>query len=281
MRDERYDGDPIAAMREARKPREPRKVPIRRGLWLEESTTGFYGELVGADRRDIVLRDVDGMSRTFPFDGLYLLEDEAVRLAPPQKARTQGRARSKSGSFHVADAPVRVAREGRIFVEGRHDAELVEQVWGHDLRVDGVVVEYLQGADHLDEVLDVFRPTSTRRVGVLLDHLVDGSKERRIADQVLAGRAKGSVLIVGHPYIDIWQGVKPGRIGREAWPVIRKGQSWKHGVCRELGWPHDDQADIARAWQRIRESVRDYRDLEPALVGRVEELIDFVTTPEA
>lgn len=280
MPDDRYSGDPIARMREQRRPKPARKVPISGDLWLEEATTGFYGRLVRADRRDIVLRDVDGMSRTFPLDCLYLLDDEPVRLGPPERRAPEGRARSRSGSFHVADAPARVAREGRIFVEGRHDAELVEQVWGHDLRVDGVVVEYLEGADHLDEVLDAFGPTSGRRVGVLLDHLVPGSKEQRIADQAVAGRPPGSLLIVGHPYIDIWQGVKPARIGREAWPVIPKGQSWKHGVCRELGWPAEDQADIARAWKRILERVRDYRDLEPALIGRVEELIDFVTAPE-
>ena len=38
-------------------------------------------------------------------------------------------------------------------------------------------------------------------------------------------------------------------------------------------------ADIAQAWQRIRGRVRDWNDLEPALIGRVEELIDFVTAP--
>lgn len=266
-------------MRAARQAKQPRKIPIRPGLWLEEATTGFYGQLVAADRRDVVLRDVDGMKRTFPFDGVFLIEDETVKLGPPERTQTNARARSRSGSFHVTDAPARVAREGRIFVEGRHDAELVEQVWGHDLRVDGVVVEYLEGADHLNEVLAVFKPTRTRRVGVLLDHLVTGTKEQRIADAVIASQPPGSILIVGHPYIDIWQGVKPARIGRTAWPVIPKGQSWKHGVCRSLGWPAEDQADIAHAWQRILGQVRDYRDLEPALVGRVEELIDFVTVP--
>lgn len=281
MPEDRYAGDPIARMRDAKRPKPARNVPIRAGMWLEEASTGFYGQLVRADRRDLVLRDVDGMSRTFARDGLFLLEDEPIRLGPPERAQPEGRARSRSGSFHVADAPARVAREGRIFVEGRHDAELVEQVWGHDLRVDGVVVEHLEGADHLDEVLDSFGPSRERRVGVLLDHLVPGSKEQRIADAAIAGRPAGSVLIVGHPFIDIWQGVRPARIGREAWPVIPKGESWKHSVCRELGWPSEEQADIARAWRRILERVRDYRDLEPALVGRVEELIDFVTAPGA
>ena len=54
---------------------------------------------------------------------------------------------------------------------------------------------------------------------------------------------------------------------------------WKNGVCQQLGWPHRDQADIARAWQHILGGVRSYHDLDPALLGRVEELIDFVTSP--
>ena len=51
----------------------------------------------------------------------------------------------------------------------------------------------------------------------------------------------------------------------------------KHGTCAALGWPHADQADIARAWKRILGTVRDYTDLDPTLTGSVEELIDFVT----
>ncbi len=91
-----------------------------------------------------------------------------------------------------------------------------------------------------------------------------------------AARTRSSSAI---PFIDIWQAVKPGRIGVPAWPVIPKGTDWKNGVCGKLGWPHAQQADIARAWQRIRGRVRDWNDLEPALIGRVEELIDFVTQP--
>jgi hypothetical protein len=33
-------------------------------------------------------------------------------------------------------------------------------------------------------------------------------------------------------------------------------------------------------WRRIRSSVRTYADLEPAMLRAVEELIDFVTTPQ-
>jgi len=173
-----------------------------------------------------------------------------------------------------------VARESRILVEGRHDAELVERVWGDDLRVEGVVVEMLDGVDHLEDVIAEFEPGPGRRLGVLVDHLVPGSKEQRIADQALRAAPRGTVLVVGHPYVDVWQAVRPARLGLERWPVIERGTEWKHGILRELGWPHEDQADVARAWKKILGTVRSYADLEPALLGRVEELIDFVTEQE-
>ena len=141
------------------------------------------------------------------------------------------------------------------------------------LRIEGVVVEYLEGVDHLGDVLRRFEPAADRRVGVLVDHLVTGSKVSRIADAV----ADEFVLVVGHPFVDVWQAVKPSRVGLDAWPVIPRSIEWKHGICEALGWPHADQADIAAAWQTILKSVRNYADLEPALLGRVEQLIDFVT----
>jgi hypothetical protein len=215
----------------------------------------------------------------FPLGHGFLVDGEPVRLVAPKAVTPQGRLRTASGSFATESGPAKVALPSRIFVEGRHDAELVEKIWGADLRVEGVVVEYLEGVDVLDDVLDEFRPGPERRVGVLVDHLVPGSKEQRIADSVMRGRHRGHVLVVGHPYIDIWQAVKPARVGRDAWPTIPRGTSWKHGVCAAFGWPHAEQADIARAWQRILGQVRGYGDLEPALLGRVEELIDFVTAP--
>ena len=151
-------------------------------------------------------------------------------------------------------------------------------MWGADLRVEGVVVEYLQGIDLLDDLLREEPPSADRRYGVLVDHLVPGSKETRIAEQIMRGRHGGHLKIVGHPHIDVWQCVRPEAVGIRAWPNVPRGVDWKTGVCRALGWPADEQADIARAWQRILGSVRTYRDLDPALLGRVEELIDFVTT---
>jgi hypothetical protein len=164
-----------------------------------------------------------------------------------------------------------VARASRIYVEGRHDAELVEKIWGDDLRDVGVVVEYLGGIDDLPAIVDRFSPEPGRRLGVLVDHLVSGSKESRIAARIRSPH----VLVVGHPFIDVWAAVKPGRLGLDRWPSVPRGVGWKEGVLAAIGWP----ADAAAAWRRILGSVQSFADLEPAFLGRVEELIDFVTEP--
>ena len=196
-----------------------------------------------------------------------------ILVAPKRPVAQPVKTRTASGSVAVRDVRARVARASRIFVEGKHDAELVEKVWGDDLRIEGVVVELLDGADHLSDVLADFAPGPTRKVGVLLDHLVRGSKEQRIADEVTSPH----VLVVGHPFIDIWAAVKPERIGLERWPDIPRDIEWKKGICAHLGWPHAEQADIARAWKQILSRVDSFVDCDPALLGRVEELIDFVT----
>ncbi|UOQ89244.1 DUF3097 domain-containing protein [Agromyces endophyticus] len=255
-------------------------VEAERDLVVELAESGYCGAVVGIEQGSVVLEDRFGKRRLFPLGHGFLVEGRAVQLVKPKPKAPVGRLRTASGSFAVEQGgPARVALPSRIFVEGRHDAELVEKVWGADLRVEGVVVEYLEGVDVLDDVLAEFRPGPGRKAGVLVDHLVPGSKEQRIADAVARGPHRAHVLVVGHPFIDVWQSVKPARLGKQAWPVIPRGTEWKHGVCEAFGWPHADQADIARAWQHILGRVRGYGDLEPALLGRVEELIDFVTAP--
>lgn len=277
---DRYGEDVLAGDWHAAGRRVIPEVPATRDLVVELATDGYCGAVVAVEKQTVTLEDRHGRTRMFPLGHGFLVDGEPVRLVAPKATAPRGRLRTASGSFATESGPARVALPSRIFVEGRHDAELVEKIWGADLRVEGVVVEYLEGVDVLGGVLDEFRPGPGRRVGVLVDHLVAGSKEQRIADAVMRGPHRGHVLVVGHPYIDIWQAVKPARIGRDAWPTVPRGTSWKHGVCAALGWPHAEQADIARAWQRILGQVRGYGDLEPALLGRVEELIDFVTTPE-
>lgn len=276
---DRYGTDVLAGDWRARGRRTIPTVEAERDLVVELAADGFCGAVVAVDKRMVTLEDRFGAKRVFPLGHGFLVEGEAVQLVPPTPKVAAGRLRTASGSFAVEQAPARVALPSRIFVEGRHDAELVEKVWGADLRIEGVVVEYLEGVDVLAAQLDAFRPGPGRRAGILVDHLVPGSKEQRIADAVARGPHGRHVLVVGHPFVDVWQAVKPARLGRDAWPVIPRGTEWKHGVCEAFGWPHADQADIARAWQRILGRVRGYGDLEPALLGRVEELIDFVTAP--
>ncbi len=283
MTPDRYSSDVLAS--DWRAPARGRATPAEAtvGLVVEEVMTDWCGEIVSVDRDlDVLtLEDRRGRRRTFPLGPGFLLEGRPVVLTAPiaRSAPTTPR-RTASGSVAVTGGRARVARESRIFVEGRHDAELVEKVWGDDLRVEGVVVEHLGGIDDLTGHLRAFGPGPQRRVGVLVDHLVPGSKESRIADAVRRAPVGAHVLVVGHPYVDVWAAVKPERLGLAAWPEVPRDVEWKHGICEALGWPHADQADLARAWKRILSRVTSYADCEPALLGRVEELIDFVTAAD-
>ena len=275
--DDRYGSDVLAG--DAHSSRRPRSVelPIELGMVVEDAQTGYVGAVVRVEYGRMELEDRQGRTKPFPVGPGYLVDGKPVILTAPRHPSPKAATRTASGSVAVAGGRARVARTGRIYVEGRHDAELVEQVWGDDLRVEGVVVEYLGGVDDLVGVAERFRPGPQRRLGVLVDHLVPGSKESRLAEAVHRGPGGAHTLVVGHPFVDIWQAVKPSRLGLAQWPVILRGTDWKHGVCQAMGWPHADQADIAAAWRRIRGRVRDWADLDAALIGRVEELIDFVT----
>jgi len=279
---DRYGSDILSSNpHRARGPKSVEMAAVR-DLVVEDPTSGFVGAVLGIEGGRVALEDRHGRTRVFPLGPGFLVDGKPVILtAPPLQPARKIPARTASGSVAVTGARARTARAGRIYVEGRHDAELVEQVWGADLRIEGVVVEYLGGIDDLPAIVADFAPGPGRRLGVLVDHLVAGSKESRIADQVMDTRAGAHTLVVGHPYVDIWQSVKPARVGLAQWPTIPRSVEWKHGICDALGWPHGSQADIAAVWQRIRSSVRDWTDLEPELIGRVEELIDFVTADGA
>ncbi|MGZ4510313.1 MAG: DUF3097 domain-containing protein [Mycobacterium sp.] len=273
---DRYGTDVLAAGR--RKPRST-EHPAELGLVVEDVETGYVGAVVRVEYGRVDLEDRRGQVRGFPLGPGYLLEGRPVILTAPRRGAPVPAARTASGSVAVPGARARVARASRIYVEGRHDAELIAQVWGEDLRIEGVVVEHLGGVDDLVGIVAEFAPGPGRRLGVLVDHLVAGSKEARIADAVRRGPGGSDTLVVGHPYVDIWQAVKPQRLGLAGWPHVPRHIEWKHGACRALGLPHANQADVGRAWCHIRSRVRDWNDLEPALISPVEELIDFVTQP--
>jgi hypothetical protein len=290
--DNRYGADVLSGDWRVPKAGRARQVEAEPGLVVEDVETGWCGAVVRVEKAGgmqvVHLEDRRGRSKGFPLGPGFLLDGAPVILTRPsataraaaQKARAAS-SRTASGSRAVEGVRARVASGSRIFVEGKHDAELVEKVWGDDLRIEGVVVEMLDGVDDLAAVIGDFQPAPGRRLGVLVDHLIPGTKESKLVAQARALRRYAPfVKILGHPYVDVWQSVRPERLGLASWPVIPRGQDWKHGIVADLGWPHETQTDIAHAWKRILATVRTYSDLEPTLLASVEELIDFVTTQE-
>ena len=267
-----YSGD-IFAGHARTKPKTFPQVEATSDIVAEVFGDDFVGLVVGLERTydgDFVrLEDRYGTQRLFKLlPGAFLVEGQRVTLTRPV-VKQQSR-RSNSGSRRVENVQAKVAMPSRIWVEGVHDAAIVEKVWGHDLRVEGVVVEFLEGLDNLPDRLAEFEPGPGRRIGVLADHLIEGSKESRL----VAGVGP-HVLVTGHPYVDIWAAVKPERLGLRAWPDVPKGEDWKTGICRRVGW-----SDPREGWNRVYNAVETFRDLDHTLIGAVERLVDFVTTPE-
>ena len=245
-----------------------RVVPAVDGLVVEDRASGFCGDVVAIDAQAVTLRDRDGRRRQFVLKaGGFLVDGKPVTLARPAAMSPSAARTTNSGSVKGAATPARVAAASRIWVEGRHDGELVEHVWGDDLRELGIVVEPMHGLDDVVAMVAEFGPSSTRRLGILVDHLVAGSKEQRLAAQVTGP----NVLVTGHPFVDVWAGVRPSVMGLDEWPDVPRGVSWKEGMCAALG------TDIAGFWPRLRNRVTTYADLRPELVGAVEQLIDFVS----
>jgi hypothetical protein len=244
------------------------QVEARRQLRVVHRGSRFVGTVVGLEQGCVRLRNAAGNERLFRLGpNAFLVEGKPATLVAPGPTASPAPIRTASGSIAVR-AEARVAQSSRILVEGIHDAELVEKVWGDDLRVEGVVVERLDGADVLPEIVNDFRPGPGRRLGVLVDHLVDGSKESRLAAAV----RHPHVLVTGTPFIDIWQGVKPAVAGIDGWPDVPRGEPWKEGTLRRIGV----DAEPGVYWKQLLAKVSTYADLEPALVGAVERLIDFV-----
>ncbi len=253
------------------------------GLPIGHRSSGFTGRLVALQGGEVIVAGQTGLQKRFKnAPGSFLVGGQVVRLVAPSQplegddrlagGEVSATRRTASGSRAVVGANAQVAQPSRILVEGVHDAELVEKVWGDDLRVEGVVVERLDGIDHLADVVAEFGPGPGRRLGVLVDHLVAGSKEARLAADV----RHPHVLVAGTPYIDVWAAIRPAAAGIAAWPHVPRGVSWKEGVCSALG-----VADPGLFWRKLLSGVTTWKDLETSFVRAVEQLIDFVTDPGA
>jgi hypothetical protein len=265
VRSEDYGRDVLANRKRKTVP----ELDAAPGVVVEDPVSGFCGAVVRFEYGQVVLEDRDGRQRLFPMlPAGFLVDGKPVTLVKPMPSVQKTPTRSASGSVKVDRLRARTARDSRIWVEGIHDAELVERVWGHDLRVEGVVVEPLDGVDVLADRVAEFGTAPHRRLGVLVDHLVPGSKESRLVSAV----HDEHVLVTGHPYVDVWQAVKPASVGIKAWPSVPRGVPWKEGICAALGW-----GEPYEGWRRVLAGVHGFRDLETPLIGAVERLIDFVT----
>jgi hypothetical protein len=248
-----------------RKPAYP-VIPARVGDVVEDRASGFCGDIVTVTAEAVALRDRKGGTRQFRYKpGGFLIDGRPVTLVREQRSAAAPR-RTNSGSVAGPAQRAQLARASRIWVEGRHDAELVQHVWGSDLAELAIVVEPMHGIDDLAAMVAEFRPSADRRLGILVDHLVTGSKEDRVTRQA----AGPHVLVTGHPFVDVWAGVRPQVMGLVEWPDVPRGVEWKQGMCDALG------VRLTDFWPRLRNRVQSFADLRPELVGAVEQLIDFV-----
>ena len=199
----RYERDVLAP--ELRRPR-PGQGPVPQveaepGLVVEDFEGRFCGAVVAYEKDAVTLEDRHGKRRAFPLPGTFLLEGKRVTLVRPAPAKQpKGPSRTASGSVAAPDQRAKVAKASRIYVEGKHDAELVEKIWGDDLRDVGVVVEYLEGIDDLAAIVTAFEPGPGRRLGVLVDHLVERlqGEPHRGGRRPLAVRARGRPPVHRH-----------------------------------------------------------------------------------
>lgn len=256
-------------------PRRPRYpvVGVVHGTEIVHLPSDTHGTVDKVANDVLTIRTDEGIVVTFTraagefaVDGVACLPVFGSAPAPTRPTTI-----SASGSIAV-DHGARVARASRILVEGVHDAELLEKIWGDDLRHEGIVVERLDGMDVLVDVVADFAPGPERRLGVLLDHLVEGSKESRVAAAV----SSDHVLVTGTPYVDVWQAIRPAVAGIAAWPDVPMGEPWKEGVLARLGRGGEHPGAF---WRELLARVESYADLFPPLVGAVESLIDFVADP--
>jgi Protein of unknown function (DUF3097) len=247
------------------------RVGATRGLTVLLDS-GAEAVVVDCNDTTVSLRDRSGRDRVVRnIAGAFTVDGRRVTLVSQRTPTEASQRRTASGSVAAPEMPARVARASRIYVEGLHDAELLEKVWGDDLRGEGVVVQPMNGIDDLGEIVRAFGPRPGRRLGILVDHLVADTKESRLAARI----DHPEVLVRGHRFVDVWAAISPGLAGLDRWPDVPRDRPWKDGICAAVG-----AEEPRRFWRTLLGRVSTYRDLDPSLVGAVEELIDFVTTED-
>ena len=98
-----------------------------------------------------------------------------------------------------------------------------------------------------------------------------GSKEQRAAERLPPTRTCWSPAT---PSSTCGRPIDPSLAGLAAWPDVPRGGRGRR-ACRRPAASSEPAGSGASLLRR----VRTYADLDPALVGAVEQLIDFVTVP--
>ena len=257
--DEITAGTPKPSESYPRVPAEPGLMVMHRGSGRRGRISRFTGEIVE-------VTDPAGRMHSFRNrPGAFAVAGETSVLVAPRAVSGSTTRRSAAGAVVEVDQQAQVARASRLWVEGDHDARLVERVWGDELRELAVVVEPMGGLDDLAAMVREFSPGPGRSLVVLADHLVEGTKESRIASTVDSPH----VVVVGHPFVDIWQCVRARSVGIDHWPEIPMGTDWKSGVCDALGW-----GEPYEGWQRVLGAVDSFADLDVSLVNAMERALD-------
>ena len=227
---DRYGADVLAAgWRDAGRRAVPR-VAATPELVVEIAGDGFCGAVTGIQSGHVELEDRLGRRRLFPLGGGFLIDGQAVvlrgaegrgiRPAPHRLRIVRRRDCSRPRGPRLADprggTPRRRARRegvGRMICGSK-----------------GVVVEFLQGVDLLDDA--AAPPSRPGRLPALRGARrpsragVEGVARRR------CGRArtawKAHVRIVGHPFVDVWQCVTPRALG-----IAKPGRTIPRGIGLE------------------------------------------------
>jgi hypothetical protein len=239
-----------------------RVVEAAPGLMIEEAGTGFRGAVQGVQGRLMRVEEFGGAERLFPLGPGFLLEGQPIVMVAP----------SGDGVTSIE------RRADRFFVDGPEIGGLVEKLWGANLRLRGIHIEILESLASFDLVVKRLRPGPELRVAVLIDRHPVRSREAEIAEWLALGPDHEHIALAAVPFWDIWESVSPRRLGLLSWPSVAHGPDWRRDVLAAVGWPNSP-ADVAAAWERILDSVHTVADLEPRLLDRVEQLIDFVTEP--
>ena len=275
MRSKRYGPDVLAAGNQ-RQRRELRRVPAEPGLVVEDATGRFCGAVVLCEKDAVTLEDRHGNRRVFPLGpAAFLLEGEPVMLVRPAVAAGPA---PRDGGLPGAPPPARwpprpagPRSPGRAASTSR--AATTQNWW----RRSGETTCATSAWSWSISAASTTCPRSWTGSAP-----APGAGSASWWTTWWTGRRRAGSPPPCNTRMCSSSAIPTSTSGRRssrrclasaAGRGVPPGTPWKEGVLQALGWP----PDTAAAWQRILHAVTSYADLEPEFLGRVEELIDFVT----